>query len=79
MAVRCFEKRPDRRARFAHTGPFHVEAAGKPLRPRKAEVAFLIKRVEDEITRSADLLPKAALNEYRDALSIYQSLAKDAR
>lgn len=79
LAVRCFEDRPDRRVRFAHTAPFHIEVGGKPLRPRREEVAFLVKRVEDQITRSAEVLPKAALEEYREALRLYQALAKDAR
>jgi hypothetical protein len=79
LAVRCFEDRPDRRVRFAHSGPFHVEVAGKPLRPRRQEVEFLIKRVEDQLARSADELPKAALDEYREALRAYQQLARNAR
>jgi hypothetical protein len=78
IAVRCFEDRPDRRPRFAHTGPFHIDVAGKPLRPRKAEVDFLIKRVENQIARSVDVLPEAALDEYRQALRAYQELAKTA-
>src|SRR6516225_12269143 len=60
IAVRCFEDRADKRVRFAHTGPCHVEVTGKPLRPRREEVEYLLKRVEDQITRSADELPKAA-------------------
>src|SRR5262249_52736914 len=28
VAVRCFEDRADKRVRFAHTGPCHVEVAG---------------------------------------------------
>lgn len=79
VVVRCFEDRPDRRVRFAHSAPFHVEVAGKPLRPRKEEVAFLIKRVEEQLARSADVLPRAALDEYREALRAYQEIARNAR
>jgi hypothetical protein len=79
IAIRCFEDRADKRVRFAHTGPCHVEVAGKPLRPRREEVEYLIKRVEDQIKRSSDLLPKAALDEYRKALRTYQEIAKTAR
>jgi hypothetical protein len=79
VAVRCFEDRPDRRVRFAHSGPFHIEVAGSPLRPRRAEAEFLIKRVQDQIARSADVLPPAALDEYREALRIYQEIARGAR
>jgi hypothetical protein len=79
IGVRCFEDRADKRVRFAHTGPCHIEVAGKPLRPRREEVEYLIKRVEDQIKRSGDVLPKAALDEYREALRIYREIAKTAR
>ncbi len=62
--------------RFAHTAPFHIEVAGKPLRPRKAEVEFLISRMEGELARNAEVLPAAALEEYREALRIYQGIAR---
>ena len=32
MALRCWEDRPGGRVRFAHTAPWHVRIAGKPLR-----------------------------------------------
>jgi hypothetical protein len=79
LAVRCYERRPDGRLRFAHTAPWHVEVAGKPLRPRPAEVAYLVKRVEEQLQRSAGVLPEAALAEYRAALRVYKELAKTAR
>ena len=79
VIVRCYEDRPDKRVRFAHTGPFHVEVPGKPVRPRRAEIDFLIKRVTDEIARSSKILPAAALDEYREALRIYEEIAKTAR
>ena len=79
VAVRCFEDRPDGRVRFAHTGPFHVDVAGRPLRPRKAEVEYLIRRVEAQIDRSAGVLPGPALEEYREALRIYRKIAETAR
>src|SRR4029077_17477752 len=68
VAVRCFEDRPDRRVRFAHSSPFHIDVAGGPLRPRKAEIEYLIHRVEAQIKRSAAVLPAPALEEYREAL-----------
>ena len=79
IAVRCFERQPDGRERFAHTAPFHVEIAGQPVRPRKQEVDFLIRRVRDEIVRNADVLPDEALAEFREALAIYEEIAKRAR
>jgi hypothetical protein len=79
VAVRCFEDRRDGRVRFAHTGPFYIDVAGRPLRPRKVEVEYLIKRVEAQIQRGAAVLPAAALDEYRKALQIYRKIAETAR
>jgi hypothetical protein len=79
LIVRCYEDRPDKRVRFAHTSPFHVDVPGKPVRPRKAEIDFLLKRVTDEIGRSSKILPPAALDEYREALRIYEKIAETAR
>ena len=61
IAVRCFEDRGDKRIRFAHSSPFHIDVKGKPLRPRKAEVDFLIKQTEEQIARSKDVLSKAEI------------------
>jgi lipoprotein NlpI len=79
LLVRCFEARPDRRIRFAHTAPVHIAVAGKPLRPRKEEVAYLIKRVKEEIARSEKVLPQEAMVEYREALQRYEAIAKTAQ
>jgi hypothetical protein len=65
--------------RFAHTGPWHVEVGGKPLRPRQAEVDYLVQRVEGQLKRCDRVLPEAALAEYREALRAYKELAKTAR
>ncbi len=74
LAVRCYEALPGGRVRFAHTAPWHVEVPGKPLHPRAAEIDFLIRRVEEQIERSKDVLPPAALEEYREALGAYQAV-----
>lgn len=74
LAVRCYESLPAGRVRFAHTAPFHVEVLGRPLRPRPAEVEFLIRRVEEQIARSKNVLPPAALDEYREGLRAYQAV-----
>jgi hypothetical protein len=76
IVVRCFEAHPDKRVRFAHTAPVHIDVQGQPLRPREAEIDFLIKRVEDQIARSKDVLPAAALDEYREALKTYRAIKK---
>jgi len=74
LAVRCYESHPKNRIRFAHTAPIHIEVPGKPLRPRAAEIEFLIRRVEEQIARSNDVLPAAALDEYREALQVYRAV-----
>jgi len=79
IAVRCIERRPDGRIRFAHTGLFHVEVEGKPLRPRKAEIDFLVQRMQEQIDRDKGVLPADALEEYQRALGIYRSIAQSAQ
>jgi hypothetical protein len=79
VAVRCFEDRPDGRVGFAHSGPFHVDVPGRPLRPRKVEVDYLVRRVEAQIERSEGVLSGPALDEYREALRAYRTIAETAR
>ena len=77
--MRAIERRPDGRVRFAHTAPFHFDVEGKPLRPRRAEAEFLVRRVEAEIARSRELLPPEALKEYEQALEAYRRALERAR
>ena len=60
--------RPGSRSAASRTGPTAASGSptagrststspGKPLRPRKAEVEYLIRRVEEQIARSAGVLP----------------------
>ena len=79
IVVRCFEERANRRLRFAHSSPVHVDVADSPLRPRRRQVDFLIQRIEDQLARSAEVLPEAALAEYRKALDVYQKIRETAR
>jgi hypothetical protein len=79
VAVRCFEERPGKRVRFAHTGPFHVDVKDRPLRPRRAEIDFLIKRMEEQIARNEGVLAAEAVEEYRRAMRIYRKIAETAR
>ena len=74
LAVRCFEARPDKRIRFAHTAPVFVEVLGQPLAPKQAEVEHFIERIERELARHKDVLNADALDEYREALAIYREL-----
>src|SRR5256886_11895924 len=79
IAVRCWEERANGRFRFAHTAPWFVEADGLPLRPWREEAEFLVKRAEEEIARSRDVLSSEALDEYRRASSVYRRIAETAK
>lgn len=79
LAVRCYSKTPEGRIRFAHTAPFYVDIPGKPLRPRRAEVAFLVRRTEEQIQRSKGVIPETAIAEYRKALAVYKKILKTAQ
>ncbi len=72
IAVRCFEA--SERVRFAHSAPVFVDVAGKPLRPRQAEVDYLVRRVEEQLQRSRTVLPAEAIREYEEALKEYRGL-----
>ena len=79
LAIRCFEYRPDGRILFAHSAPVYWDAPGHTLRPRRDQVRYLIQRCEEEIARNKDLLSKAELDEYRDALEFYRGKLETAR
>ncbi len=78
VAVRCYEPSGEGRERFAHSSPFHFDLKDRPLRPRKVETKYLIKRIEDELKRHEGVLPETALDEYREALQVYRELATRA-
>jgi hypothetical protein len=76
VAVRVFEKRPDRRVRFAHSSPVFFDVPAKPIRPRPEEIDSLIRRVEQELKRNESVLTPEALDEYRAAIRWYRSRAE---
>ena len=78
IAVRVFEDRPDGRIRFAHSSPVHVDVPEKPLRPRREEVEYLIRRMKEELKRNQGTLRPEDLKEYREALEVYQQIADRA-
>jgi hypothetical protein len=78
IAVRCSYEDEDQRIRFAHTAPWHVKVNGESIRPRRAEVQYLIDRMTEEIQRSRELLSPSALAEFQEALEAYQAIAKRA-
>ncbi len=79
IAVRCFERHPQQRLRFAHTNPVHVQIGDEPIVPRREEVNYLMRRMEEELERNQDVLDESALQEYRDALEIYRGIAERAK
>ena len=79
IASRAWYTLPNGRKRFAHSSPTHVDVESKPVRPKKDEVEYLMKRVSDQIARSQDHLPKAAIDEYRQALAAYRKLLGSAK
>jgi hypothetical protein len=79
VAVRCLQEDKEGRIRWAHSAPVWIDVPGKPIRPRKVEVHFLIKRVEEEIARNTGVLPDPAMAEYRQALEFYKGKLSDAR
>lgn len=79
IAVRVFERRPDKRIRFAHSSPVHIDVPDKLLRPRREEVRWIIQRMDREIARNKDVLTKDAVDEYRRARKAYSDIAAEAR
>jgi hypothetical protein len=73
VAVRCFERQPDGRLRFAHTAPTHLEIDG-PVLPRKREVQYFIDRMDHELARNRGVLSEKDLAEYERARSLYAGL-----
>ncbi len=79
FAVRCFEKLPNGRVRFAHSAPAFVQFEDSPVRPTRDQVRYLIQRCEEELARNKDVLSDAELAEYREALEFYRAQLATAR
>ena len=79
FAVRCFEKLPNGRPRFAHSAPAFIDYEDSPLRPLRDQVRYLIQRCEEELARNKEVLNESELAEYREALEFYQSKLATAR
>ena len=74
LALRCYERTDGGRLRFAHSAPFHITVAGRPLRPRREEVDYLVSRVQSELARHRGVLPDSAIAEYERAAKVYEQL-----
>lgn len=77
IALRAWEQRGSR-WRFAHSAPHWTEVAGKPLKPRKREIEYLLQRAKDSLATSEKLLSPAARAEYEAAIRRYQEIAATA-
>ncbi|MCH8830228.1 MAG: CehA/McbA family metallohydrolase [Planctomycetes bacterium] len=79
VAVRCFENRPNGKFRFAHTAPVYFDVKSYPLYPKRAEVRYFIRRMQEEIVRNKNTLKPDQIAEFRKALRIYRNIEKRAR
>jgi hypothetical protein len=80
VAVRCVGKTPDSGGiPFAHSAPWHVEVAGKRLRPKPREVEYFLGRVEEEIDRNRSLLKPDQLADYYAARDFWRQKLDEAR
>jgi hypothetical protein len=57
---------------FAHTGPWHVELAGHPLKPKRREVEYFLDRVNEEIEHNRAVLNDEQLTDYYKARDFWQ-------
>lgn len=74
VAVRCFQPRDSGRFFFAHTGPVHFDVSSAPLKPKRKEVWYFLKRVNEEIERNRGVLTAEELGEFETARGIYAEL-----
>jgi len=79
VAFRTWSDRPDGRKRFAHTGVWHFEVAGRPVRPPKAQIDYLIEQLEISIAKQRDILPPEAFAEFEQALEAYRKIRERTR
>lgn len=77
VAVRCFSRTPEGRPRFAHSAPVYVLDESQPIRPSRKEVAFLVRRMQEEIDRHEGVLTEEAINEFRAAQAEFESLRQE--
>jgi hypothetical protein len=74
VAVRCVGRQTEAGGLpFAHTAPWHVQLAGPPLRPRRAEVEYFLQRVEQEIERNRTVLSSEQLADYYRARDFWRA------
>ncbi|MCA9062482.1 MAG: CehA/McbA family metallohydrolase [Planctomycetaceae bacterium] len=77
-AVRVIQSLPGGRRRFAHSAPWFVSIDDQPLKPRREQVQYFIDLLNTEITRNEPVLSEDAMTEFRQALSVYESILQRA-
>jgi hypothetical protein len=78
VTVRAFSEE-NGRLRFAHSSPVHIAIPNRPLRPKRHEVRYFVRRMQEEIARNQSLLDAESLSEYQKALEVFQKLEKTSR
>lgn len=78
IAVRAFSEE-NGRLRFAHSAPVHIAIPNRPLQPKRQEVRYFVRRMQEEIARNQSLPDAESLSEYQKALEAFQKLEKNAR
>ena len=79
FAFRCFEETAEGRIRFAHTAPWRVEIEGRPLRPKREQAEWFVKRTEEEIARNTGVIPTEGLAEFHEALAAWRKILATAQ
>jgi len=74
VALRAIRQSESGRVQFAHTAPWFVDIRGTQLLPKRVQIDFLIQRMKDELARNQEVLEDDSLDEFRQALEVYETL-----
>lgn len=79
LCARCTQEQTNGNVSFAHSAPFYFQKDKQPQRPRKEEIDYLIRRVEDEIKRNRGVLSPEQMAEFESALQFYLDKKETAK
>ena len=85
IAARIFERRTGDDVRFGHTAPIFIDVPGRPFRPRRDAVDWLLARTDDlirDVEKSTSVDPadrRERLDLYGRARAFYLNLLRNAR
>lgn len=74
VALRAIRQSESGRVQFAHTAPWFIDIRGTQLLPKRVQIDFLIQRMKDELARNQEVLEDDSLDEFRQALEVYETL-----